>query len=164
MSHNSKIILRYSQYKTILDTYLSLPEFQEKAVETMRGKRVTITSLCNYLGDLGVTSFQDCCPKNITGFLDSLSELSSSIKAESFLFFGTSSIICMMKNTSFSPGKSFFPLLFQINETEFCHSIQKRKSKNSYCMSVIIQPKEKEIYLLYYWQPNLEYIQVIFAG
>lgn len=59
MSHNSKIILRYSQYKTILDTYLSLPEFQEKAAETMRGKRVTITSLCNYLGDFGVTSFQD---------------------------------------------------------------------------------------------------------
>lgn len=81
MSHNSKIILRYSQYKPILDTYLSLPEFQEKAVETMRGKRVTITSLCNYLGDLGVTSFQDCCPKNVTGFLDSLSELSSSTKS-----------------------------------------------------------------------------------
>lgn len=81
MSHNSKIILRYSQYKPILDTYLSLPEFQEKAVETMRGKRVTITSLCNYLGDLGVTSFQDCCPKNVTEFLDSLSELSSSTKS-----------------------------------------------------------------------------------
>lgn len=63
MSNNSKIILRYSQYKTILDTYLSLPEFQEKAVETMSGKRVIITSLCNCLGDLGVTSFQDCCPK-----------------------------------------------------------------------------------------------------
>lgn len=81
MFHNSKIILRYSQYKPILDTYLSLPEFQEKAVETMRGKRVTITSLCNYLGDLGVTSFQDCRPKNVTGFLDSLSELSSSTKS-----------------------------------------------------------------------------------
>ncbi len=42
MSHNSKIILRYSQYKPILDSYLSLPEFQEKATETMRSKRVTI--------------------------------------------------------------------------------------------------------------------------
>lgn len=29
MSHSSKIILRYSQYKSTIDTYLSLPEFQK---------------------------------------------------------------------------------------------------------------------------------------
>lgn len=61
MSHKNNFT--HSQYKPILDTYLSLPEFQEKTIVTMRGKRVTITSLCIYLGDLGVTSFQDCCPK-----------------------------------------------------------------------------------------------------
>ena len=47
----------------------------------MRGKRVTITSLCNYLGDSGVTSFQKCHPKNVTSFLDSISNLSSSTKS-----------------------------------------------------------------------------------
>lgn len=111
MSHNSKIILRYSQYKTILDTYLSLPEFQEKAAETMRGKRVTITSLCNYLGDLGVTSFQDCCPKNVTGFLDSLSELSSSTKSEKlFILRHFFNYLYDEKYIIFS-GKELFPVI-----------------------------------------------------
>lgn len=111
MSHNSKIILRYSQYKPILDTYLSLPEFQEKAVETMRGKRVTITSLCNYLGDLGVTSFQDCCPKNVTEFLDSLSELSSSIKSgKLFILRHFFNYLYDEKYIIFS-GKELFPVI-----------------------------------------------------
>lgn len=111
MSHNSKIILRYSQYKPILDTYLSLPEFQEKAVETMRGKRVTITSLCNYLGDLGVTSFQDCCPKNVTEFLDSLSELSSSTKSgKLFILRHFFNYLHDEKYIIFS-GKELFPVI-----------------------------------------------------
>lgn len=111
MSHNSKIILRYSQYKPILDTYLSLPEFQEKAVETMRGKRVTITSLCNYLGDLGVTSFQDCCPQNVTGFMDSLSELSSSTKSgKLFILRHFFNYLYDEKCIIFS-GKELFPVI-----------------------------------------------------
>lgn len=62
MSNNSKLILRYSQYQTILDDYLSLPEFNEKASETMRGKCVAVTSLCNYLGDAGIINFAACTP------------------------------------------------------------------------------------------------------
>lgn len=59
-----------------------MPEFQEKATETIRSKRVTITSFCNYLGDSGVTSFTECSPqKNVTGFLDSISGISSSAKS-----------------------------------------------------------------------------------
>ena len=111
MSHHSKINLRYSQYEPILDTYLSLPEFQEKAVETMRGKRVTITSLCNYLGDLGVTSFQDCCPKNVTGFLDSISELSSSTKSgKLFILRHFFNYLYIEKYIIFS-GKELFPVI-----------------------------------------------------
>lgn len=94
MSHNSKIILRYSQYKSILDTYISLPEFQEKATETMRSKRVTITSLCNYLGDSGVTSFTECRPQNVTGFLDSISGMSSSTKSGKLFIL---SVYCKIK-------------------------------------------------------------------
>ena len=63
MSNNSKLTLRYSQYQPILDDYLSLPEFDEKASETMRGKRVVVISLCNYLGDVGITNFDACTPK-----------------------------------------------------------------------------------------------------
>lgn len=164
MSHNSKIILCYSQYKSTIDTYLSLPEFQEKATETMRSKRVTITSLCNYLGDSGIISFQECRPKNVTDFWIVFPVCHLLQKVENFLFFGISSIIFMMKTTLFSLEMSFSLLLFQIKGIEFCHSILKLKSKNSYRVSAIILPKVKEICLLYYWQLNSEYVQVIFAG
>lgn len=111
MSYNSKIILRYSQYQPILDTYLSLPEFKEKAAETMRGKRVTITSLCNYLGDLGITSFQDCCPKNVTGFLESISDMSSSTKSgKLFILRHFFNYLYDEKHIIFS-GKELFPVI-----------------------------------------------------
>lgn len=164
MSHNSKIILRYSQYKSILDTYISLPEFQEKATETMRSKRVTITSLCNYLGDSGVTSFTECRPQNVTGFLDSISGMSSSTKSGKLFILRHFSIIFMMKTISFSLEMNFSLLLFRIKGIEFCLSIPKPKSKSSYHVSAIILPMVKEIYLLYYSQPNSEYVQVISAG
>ena len=37
MSKKTKIILRYPKYQNIIDQYLSLDEFEEKAVETMIG-------------------------------------------------------------------------------------------------------------------------------
>ena len=77
----------------------------------MRGKRVTITSLCNYLGDLGVTSFQDCRPKNVTGFLDSLSELSSSTKSgKLFILRHFFNYLYDEKYIIFS-GKELFPVI-----------------------------------------------------
>lgn len=81
MPKNIKIILRYSQYKPILDKYLSLSEFQEKATETMRSKRVAVTSFCNYLGDSGVTSFKTCTQKNVFDFMEQISALASSTKS-----------------------------------------------------------------------------------
>ena len=111
MSYNSKIILRYSQYKPILDTYLSLAEFQDKAAETMRGKRVAVTSLCNYLGDSGVMSFQDCCPQNVTGFMDSLSELSSSTKSGKLFILRHFFNYLYDKKHIFFSGKELFPVI-----------------------------------------------------
>lgn len=111
MPYNSKIILRYSQYQPILDTYLSLPEFKEKAAETIHGKRVTITSLCNYLGDLGITSFPDCCPKNVTGFLESISDMSSSTKSgKLFILRHFFNYLYDEKHIIFS-GKELFPVI-----------------------------------------------------
>ena len=111
MSHNSKIILRYSQYKSILDTYLSLPEFQEKATETMRSKRVTITSLCNYLGDSGVTSFTECRPLNVTGFLDSISGMSSSTKSGKLYILRHFFNYLYDENYIFFSGNELFPVI-----------------------------------------------------
>ena len=54
MSKKTKIILRYPKYQNIIDQYLSLDEFEEKAFETMRSKRVTVTAFCNFLGDQGI--------------------------------------------------------------------------------------------------------------
>lgn len=81
MSNYSKMVLHYPQFAPILNDYLSLPEFHDKANETMRAKRVTTTSLCNYLGDIGITSFQDCSPNDVTQFLESISYLASSTKS-----------------------------------------------------------------------------------
>lgn len=76
----------------------------------------------------------------------------------------TRATIFMMKTTSFSLEMNFSLLLFRIKVIEFCLSIPNPKSKRSYHVSAIILPKVKEIYLLYYLQPNSEYVQVIFAG
>ena len=76
-----QIVLHYPQFAPILNDYLSLPEFHDKANETMRAKRVTTTSLCNYLGDIGITSFQDCSSNDVTQFLESISYLASSTKS-----------------------------------------------------------------------------------
>lgn len=111
MSHNSKIILRYSQYKSILDTYISLPEFQEKATETMRSKRVTITLLCNYLGDSGVTSFTECRPQNVTGFLDSISGVSSSTKSGKLFILRHFFNYLYDENYIFFSGNELFPVI-----------------------------------------------------
>ena len=64
----------------------------------------------------------------------------------------------------FSLEMNFSLLLFRIKGIEFCLSIPNPKSKSLYHVSAIIRPKVKEIYLLYYLQPNSEYVQVIFAG
>ena len=60
MSKNTKLILNYPNYQNIIIQYLNLEEFKEKANDTMRSKRITITALCNYLGDNGLESIEIC--------------------------------------------------------------------------------------------------------
>lgn len=156
MSHNSKIILRYSQYKPILDTYLSLLEFQEKAAETMRGKRVTITSLCNYLGDLGVTSFQDRCPQNVTGFMDSLSKLSASTKSgKLFILWHFLNYLYDEKHIIFS-GKELFPVIV---------SNKRDRILSFYCRALTFQMKTIECLFPNIYTANVQYLKFsIVAG
>lgn len=111
MFKNSKITLRYPQYKSILDNYLSLPEFQEKAAETMRGKRVTITSLCNYLGDSGITSFQACTPRQVTEFMESISNLASSTKSGKLFILRHFFNYLYDENHTIFSGKELFPVI-----------------------------------------------------
>ena len=81
MSKNSKVILRYPQYQSIIDQYLSLDEFNDLAQETMRAKRVTVMSLCNYLGDSGIHSLYQCRHSHVADFIESISMLSTSTKS-----------------------------------------------------------------------------------
>lgn len=81
MSKNTKIILRYPKYQNIIDQYLSMDEFEEKATETIRCKRVTVTALCNYLGDHGIESIDLCLQKHVAGFMENISSLSPSTKS-----------------------------------------------------------------------------------
>lgn len=81
MSKNSKIILRYSQYQCLIDQYLSLNEFNDKATETIRAKRVTFTAFCNYLGNQGILSIELCTQSHVSDFMGSTSALSTSTKS-----------------------------------------------------------------------------------
>ena len=81
MSKKTKIILRYPKYQNIIDQYLSLDEFEEKAVETMRSKRVIVTTFCNYLGDQGIESINLCLQKHVVGFMENILSLSTSTKS-----------------------------------------------------------------------------------
>lgn len=111
MSNNSKLTLRYSQYQPILDDYLSLPEFDEKASETMRGKRVVVISLCNYLGSVGITNFDTCTPKDVTSYLTTLANLSSSTKSgKLFILRHFFNYLFSNKYITFS-GSELFPVI-----------------------------------------------------
>lgn len=81
MSKNTKIILRYPKYQNIIDQYLNMDEFEEKATETIRCKCVTVTALCNYLGDHGIESIDLCLQKHVAGFMENISSLSPSTKS-----------------------------------------------------------------------------------
>lgn len=81
MSKNSKVILRYPQYQSIIDQYMSLGEFNDLAQETMRAKRIAVTSLCNYLGDSGIYSLSQCQHNHVADFIESISMLSTSTKS-----------------------------------------------------------------------------------
>lgn len=112
MIQNNKVVLHYQEYNPIIESYLSLPEFESKAADTLRGKRVTITTLCNYLGDAKIYSFSKCSPKDVTGYLNSISHLASSTKSgRLFILRHFFNYLYNQKITIFS-GNELFPVIF----------------------------------------------------
>lgn len=111
MSKNSKIILRYDSYQSIIQQYLSLAEFKDKATDTMNSKRLTIMELCNYLGDNGIHSFHDCQQKYVSEFLCSISFLATStISGKTFILRHFFNYLYEQKLCSYS-GQELFPVI-----------------------------------------------------
>lgn len=54
---NEKLLLKYDVYLDILEDYLSLNEFKNLSPLTISSKRLTITSLMNFLGGNGVMNY-----------------------------------------------------------------------------------------------------------
>lgn len=112
--HNktTKILLRYNYYSFILEDYLNIEEFRSLSPLTISSKRLTITSLMNYLGDNNVKRFQYCLQKNVTGYLSSISKLSSStISGRKFILRHFFNYLYDRKLTLFS-GNELFPIIF----------------------------------------------------
>ena len=84
--NSNKIFLKYDLYLDILIDYLSLNEFKTLSPLTISSKRLTVTSLMNYLGDNEVRDFSQCKQKHVTEYINSIANLSSStISGRSFL-------------------------------------------------------------------------------
>lgn len=61
---------------------MTLDELKEKAYETMQSKRVTITTLCNYLGDNGIASIDLCQQKHVVSdLMENISPLCTNQKS-----------------------------------------------------------------------------------
>ena len=111
MSKNKKIILNYPNYQSIITQYLSLEEFKEKAAETMRAKRITVTAFCNYLGDNGISSFDLCQQKHIADFMKNISALSTStISGKTFILRHFFNFLYSQNLIPYS-GKELFPVI-----------------------------------------------------
>lgn len=111
MSKNTKIILRYPKYRNIIDQYLNLDEFEEKAAETMRCKRVTVTAFCNYLGDHGIESIDLCLQKHVADFMEGISSLSTSTKSgKTFILRHFFNFLHSQKLILYS-GRELFPVI-----------------------------------------------------
>ena len=111
MSKNTKIILRYPKYQNIIDQYLNLDEFEEKAAETMRCKRVTVTAFCNYLGDHGIESIDLCLQKHVAGFMEDISSFSTSTKSgKTFILRHFFDFLHSQKLILYS-GRELFPVI-----------------------------------------------------
>ena len=136
MSKNSKVILRYDSYQSIIQQYLLLAEFKDKAADTMNSKRLTIMELCNYLGDNGIHSFHDCQQKHVSEFLCSISALATSTISGKTFILRHFSIISMNKNYAIIQGRNYFLSLSLINVTGFCLFILMRTLKQLYPASI----------------------------
>lgn len=111
MLKNKKIILNYPNYQSIITQYLILDEFKEKAAETMRAKRVTVTSFCNYLGDNGISSIDLCQQKHVTDFMKNISVLSASTKSGKTFILRHFFDFLHSQNLIPYSGKELFPVI-----------------------------------------------------
>lgn len=77
----------------------------------MSSKRVTIISLCNYLGNNGIESFEQCQLNHVTAFIESISSLSTSTKSgKSFILRHFFNFLYQEKLTLYS-GSELFPVI-----------------------------------------------------
>lgn len=107
-----KLLLKYDIYSDILEDYLSLEEFKELSPLTISSKRLTITSLMNYLGDIGIVDFSHCKQKDVTGYLISISDLASTtISGRTFILRHFFNYLNKEKITLYS-GNELFPVIF----------------------------------------------------
>lgn len=107
-----KLLLKYDVYSDILENYLNLEEFKNLSPLTISSKRVTITSLMNYLGDNNINDFHFCKQNHVTSYLISISDLSSStLSGRSFILRHFFNYLYRKKLTLFS-GEQLFPVIF----------------------------------------------------
>jgi len=107
-----KIKLKYPEFNTILNEYLNLDEFSTLSNLTISGKRIALSSLLNYLGDIGITNLQNCQQKHVTAHLCSIANLSSStISGRCFIFRHFFNYLYKKGITPYS-GNELFPVIF----------------------------------------------------
>ncbi|MBE1557203.1 site-specific integrase [Sporosarcina limicola] len=107
-----KLQLKYVVYLETLEAYLNVDEFKTLSSLTISSKRVTITSLMNYLGDNNVDDFRHCRQNDVTGYLTSISNLSSStISGRTFILRHFFNYLNRESFTLYS-GDQLFPVIF----------------------------------------------------
>ncbi|OLS33571.1 hypothetical protein [Bacillus sp. MRMR6] len=107
-----KLLLNYAIYSDILQEYLNLDEFKNLSPLTISLKRLTITSLMNFLGNNNVMEFHFCRQNHVTEYLNSISDLSSStISACTFILRHFFNYLHRIYIILFS-GDKLFPVIF----------------------------------------------------
>lgn len=107
-----KTILQYQQYSIVLSEYLHLDEFSNLSELTIKGKRLAIIQLMNYLGDNGVYGFSDCLQKHVTNHINQISNLANTtISGRLFIFRHLFNHLHREDITLFS-GDELFPVIF----------------------------------------------------
>lgn len=110
-NNKQKIVLRYPQYQEAVNSYLALEEFKSLAAETIRGKRVTVTALCNYLGDDETYRLEDCTQADVVCFMGSIFNSSTSTKSgKSFILRHFFNYLYECGSTGYS-GNELFPVI-----------------------------------------------------
>lgn len=108
----SKTILRYHHFASVLGDYLNLAEFSTLSELTIKGKRLALTQLMNYLGDNGVYIFSDCLQKHVTNHINQISNLAhATISGRLFIFRHFFNYLHQKGITRYS-GNELFPVIF----------------------------------------------------